>query len=73
MNPYASSTRWRKVAPGIYQSPCGRWRAIRVRHSSWRLVDCAGVDRGPYVSLAECQEAAAGVLAPVFTGSHGQT
>ncbi len=55
MNPYASSSRWRLVAPSRYQSPCSRWTARRAGYSSWRLADRGGVERGPYLSLAECQ------------------
>ena len=50
MNRYKSSQKWRKVFAGHYESPDGKYTAIR-RHGQWHLEG-----HGMFLTLADCQE-----------------
>ena len=67
MNRYKSSQRWDRLGAGWYQSPDKQWRAMRQGPDDrlWLLCKLSkdGTEYQPlsaYLTLADCQEIAAG-------------
>lgn len=64
MNRYKSSQKWRKVSRSHYESPDGRYWAVRKDGSWWMVYVPENIEEksrrswGPYATLADCQEIA---------------
>ena len=66
MSRYASKARWLKRTPGVYVSPCGRYRASKEGYSRWTLEDLTGRQTfGPFIALADCQDHVARLDSPL--------